>query len=593
VDAAAWGVGLNLAAVVRWDFHFGSIYWPGLVLVAFLAAVTQLAAGYASGLYTGRSRFGSFDEVAGVVRATALTTAFIFILNRVLSTDRHLVPVSVPLAGGVAALVIMAGTRYLWRLQIERRIRPQEGNGCQRLLVFGAGEGAAQIISAMLRDPASHYLPVAMLDDCPSKRNLRIMGVRVAGGRSCLARVAAEFKAETLLIAIPSADAGLVTELCGLAAAAGLATKLLPPVKKLLDGHVDVSDIHDVTPADLLGRHEIKTDIVSIAGYLTGKRVLVTGAGGSIGSELCRQLFRLAPAELIMVDRDESALHAVQLSIEGRALLDSPNLVLVDIRDRPAVDQLFADRRPQVVFHAAALKHLSLLERYPAEAVKTNVWASLYLLNAALASGVERFVNISTDKAADPSCVLGYTKRIVERLVAYASGQADTTCLSVRFGNVLGSRGSVLSTFHAQIERGGPITVTDPDVTRYFMTVEEAVQLVIQAGAIGRNGEALVLDMGEPVRIAEVARLLAAKAERPVGIQFTGLRPGEKLHEIRLGAGENDHRPVHPLISHVAVTPLHPEAVAEIATGADRHKLVRQLAQVCGQPTAVGVHTAD
>ena len=284
-----------------------------------------------------------------------------------------------------------------------------------------------------------------------------------------------------------------------------------------------------MTPADLLGRHVIHTDVEQIAGYLAGRRVLVTGAGGSIGSELCRQIQRFQPAALIMLDRDESGLHEVQLSLEGRALLDSRRLVVCDIRDPDAVAAVFAEHRPDVVFHAGALKHLPLLEMWPAEAVKTNVLGTRRVIDSAVAHGVERFVNISSDKAANPTSVLGYTKRLVERLTAAADARGAGTYLSVRFGNVLGSRGSVLSTFATQIDAGGPVTVTDPEVTRYFMTVEEAVELVVQAGAIGRGGEVLVLDMGKPVRIADVAEQLVAASKRPVPIVYTGLRPGEKL----------------------------------------------------------------
>jgi FlaA1/EpsC-like NDP-sugar epimerase len=239
-------------------------------------------------------------------------------------------------------------------------------------------------------------------------------------------------------------------------------------------------------------------------------------------------------------------------------------VILADIRDVEHVNRVFSERRPEVVFHAAALKHLPMLEQYPGEAVKTNVWGTLAVLRAAAASGVERFVNISTDKAADPISVLGYSKRIAERLTADIAQHASGTFLSVRFGNVLGSRGSVLTAFAAQVAAGGPVTVTDPLVTRYFMTVQEAVQLVIQAGAIGRDGEALVLDMGKPVSIDEIARMLAAKATRPVDIVYTGLRPGEKLHEDLLATGEPDLRPIHPLISHVFVPVLDPKAALEI-----------------------------
>ena len=341
---------------------------------------------------------------------------------------------------------------------------------------------------------------------------------------------------------------------------------VVPGVESLLGDDIEFTDVRPLNERDLLGRHEISTDVDQIAGYLAGKRVLVTGAGGSIGSELSRQIQRFEPAELIMLDRDESALHAVQLSIMGRAMLDDRNLVVADIRERGRLREVFVEHRPQVVFHAAALKHLPLLEMYPEEAIKTNVKGTLDLLEISDEFGVERFVNISTDKAADPSCVLGYTKRIAERLTAQVAAEASGTFLSVRFGNVLGSRGSVLTAFREQIARGGPVTVTHPEITRYFMTVEEAVQLVIQAGAIGRSGEALVLDMGSPVKIADVARRLVAHADRTVDIVYTGLRPGEKLHEVLLGSDEVDARPVHPLISHVYVPPLEIGALAELST---------------------------
>jgi FlaA1/EpsC-like NDP-sugar epimerase len=477
---------------------------------------------------------------------------------------------------------MMAGARYMWRLSIERRLRPSE-IGAERVVVFGAGEGGAQVITAMMRNPASPYYPVALLDDDPRKTRLRIMGVPVLGDRRELARVAADQDAGIVVIAIPSAGAALIRELSELAQEAGLSVRVLPPVSELFGASIGVSDIRPLTEADLLGRHEVDTDVDAIAGYLTGRRVMVTGAGGSIGSELCRQIYRYAPAELILVERDESALHAVQLSLEGRALLDSPNLVVCDIRDRMRVREVFAAHRPEVVFHAAALKHLPLLELHPGEAVKTNVFATLSLLDAAIGQGVDRFVNISTDKAADPASVLGYTKRIAERLTAGAAHECGQPYLSVRFGNVLGSRGSVLTTFRAQIDAGGPVTVTDREVTRFFMTVEEAVQLVIQAGAVGEPGEVLVLDMGDPVPIAELARRLVAQAERPIDIVYTGLRPGEKLHETLLGADELDVRPNHHLISQVRVPPLDADAVACL-DGVAPAGLVATMRAVCAAP---------
>jgi FlaA1/EpsC-like NDP-sugar epimerase len=357
--------------------------------------------------------------------------------------------------------------------------------------------------------------------------------------------------------------------------------KVVPSVAELFNGTLSAADVRDAKISDLLGRHQVETDLEKIAGYLEGKRVLVTGAGGSIGSELCRQLDRFRPAELMMLDRDESALHAVQLSLRGRALLDDPELILADLRDEVGIKAIFGERRPQVVFHAAALKHLPLLETHPGEAVQSNVWGTQNVLEAAAAVGVERFVNISTDKAANPGSVLGYSKRITERLTAYASSVGAGSYLSVRFGNVLGSRGSVLTAFAAQIAAGGPITVTHPEVTRYFMTVQEAVQLVIQAAALGRGGEALVLEMGRPVRIAQVAKQMADQANSPVEIVYTGLRAGEKLHEELFGAGEKDVRPLHPLISHVSVPPLSPDRVRGLKPYAEPGEVVQDLTALC------------
>jgi FlaA1/EpsC-like NDP-sugar epimerase len=385
--------------------------------------------------------------------------------------------------------------------------------------------------------------------------------VSVLGDRSALAQAAAKTGATVLVIAIARASGTAVRDLTAEAERCGLVPKVIPTIAELLSGVARIEGVRDPRISDLLGRRPVQTDVASVAGQFEGKRVLVTGAGGSIGSELCRQLHRFEPAELIMLDRDESALHAVQLALHGRALLDSDGSVLADIRDSRRVRQVFDQFRPQIVFHAAALKHLPLLERYPAEALKTNVWGTCTVLEAAAASGVESFVNISTDKAADPVSVLGYSKRAAERLTAHMAGQAAGTYLSVRFGNVLGSRGSVLTALSAQVAAGGPVTVTHPEVTRYFMTADEAVQLVLQAAVIGRDGEVLVLDMGEQIRIADMARRLVATVPGQVDIVYTGLRPGEKLTEDLLGQDEKDERPYHPLIRHVPVAPLPPAAV--------------------------------
>ena len=321
-------------------------------------------------------------------------------------------------------------------------------------------------------------------------------------------------------MAITEASADLIKEVSALVEGAGLRFLILPPVMEMVGGRVRLSDIREVDLADILGRHQIETDLAEIASYVTNRVVLVTGAGGSIGSELARQVHRFGPAELVLLDRDESALHAVQLSIYGKGLLDTPDMVLADIRDESALEAVFDPHRPEVVLHAAALKHLPMLEQYPEEGWKTNVLGTLNVLRAAEKYGCSHFVNISTDKAAAPTSVLGQTKRLAERLTSWFAHDSGKTYLSVRFGNVLGSRGSMLHTFTNQIAAGGPVTVTHPEVTRFFMTIPEACELTIQAAAIGQPGEVLVLDMGEPIRILDVAQRLVAQSGRQGGHHF-------------------------------------------------------------------------
>jgi FlaA1/EpsC-like NDP-sugar epimerase len=560
VDMLAWTFALPVATLLRYEFSLTPGAGGGLVLLVPFAMAAQGVVGVAAGQYRGRWRYGSFDEVAALVRTVAVVTTLVAVVNRLLLPER--IPVGATIGAGLLAVLVQAGARYTWRLVLERRMRPT-GEGATRVVVFGAGEAGDQLLTAMMRNPSSPLFPVALLDDDPSKANLRLRGVPVQGGRSEVVEVAQRHQAAGLVVAVPSADAALIRELTAQADQIDLSVMVLPSVGELLGARVGISDVRPVTEDDLLGRHAVDTDVEAIAGYLTGRRVLVTGAGGSIGAELCRQIWTYAPAALVMLDRDESSLHAIQLAIEGRALLDSRNLVVADIRDQRRLADVFAEHRPEVVFHTAALKHLPLLELYPGEAVKTNVVGTKLLLEAAQEAAVERFVNISTDKAADPISVLGYSKRIAERFTA-AVGEQNPGYISVRFGNVLGSRGSVLTSFRAQIDAGGPVTVTHGSATRFFMTVQEAVQLVIQAGALGGRGEALVLDMGEPVSIMEVAHRLVGAAEHPVDIVQTGLRPGEKVHEVLVGRGETALPTSHAAITQVGVPALDLDATAAI-----------------------------
>ena len=564
IDMAIWSLTAITASYARFEYQghhdpFGATQSSVIRVIPFVLVVHAVV-GYVVGIYRRRWRYGSFDEVGGLVVATAITTAILMFL-RFFDDSLNPFPRSVIVLAGFAGLCFVAASRYLWRLVREQLRRPTAQTAA-KILVYGAGEGGIQMVNTLMRNPLSPYLPVGFLDDNPDTHRLSISGVPVLGGRDQMAAARTRTGATTLLIAIPSADSQLISEISDRARTLSMDVKVLPAVQNLNERPLDTSDIRDLTDEDLLGRRKIVIDLQQISDYLVNRRVLVTGAGGSIGSELCRQLARFNPAELIMLDRDESALHEVQLSIHGRALLNTPQTVLADIRDKETVRSIFASRKPEVVFHAAALKHLPLLETYPSEAFQTNVTGTLTLLEAAAEVGVGVFVNISTDKAANPISVLGYSKRIAERITAQFGNTVSTgKYMSVRFGNVLGSRGSVLTSFRDQIANGGPLTVTHRGVTRYFMTISEAVQLVIQAGAIGKSGEALVLDMGTPVSIFDVAKQLVANSGKAIDIEIVGLRAGEKVHEELFGDGETDIRPAHPLISHVVVPPIAKAAV--------------------------------
>jgi FlaA1/EpsC-like NDP-sugar epimerase len=578
-DCALWFFALYAASLLRLDFTFDRLDGFQIALLLPVVWILQVFTGYAFGLYRGRWINGSFDEVAALAR-TVLSTTLILVAIDLVWPESRPAPASSVIGAGLLAFLAMGGARYVARTVLDNRRRLKPDGRRKRAIIFGAGEGGDRMIRALLWDQQSPYVPVVLLDDDPYKQNLTIRGIRVIGGRERLRAVAEHYEAKALIIAVPTGDGALVRELSDMAREVGLEVRVVPSVRELLGGNVKVDDLRQPTESDLLGRHKVETDLHAVAEYITGKRVVVTGAGGSIGSELCRQLSAFDPALLVMVDRDESGLHSVQLSLEGQAMLNSDSLVLIDIRDRDRVTRLFAEIKPDVVFHAAALKHMPLLQSHPSEALKSNIWGTLSVLDAAANAGVSHFVNISTDKAANAVNALGYSKRAAEGLTSYFGQNHAGTYLSVRFGNVLGSRGSVLTAFRAQLGAGNPLTVTHPDVTRYFMTIEEAVQLVIQAGAIGSDGNALVLDMGEPVRIHDVARQLASSVSPELPIVFTGLRPGEKLHEDLFCDDEVSRQSAHQLIRCVDVPALDPVFVRDLDPTCCRDEVLRTLEQL-------------
>ncbi|WP_029210282.1 polysaccharide biosynthesis protein [Arsenicicoccus bolidensis] len=553
IDAVIWVVAIYGATWLRHAYEVEPTLVRNTAIVACAAAMGHVLASFLTGPYRKGHVRGSFEEVLEVAATVAIVCAGL--MAWALAARPIVVPRTVPVMAALIASLAMMAIRFVIRAARQRHWATLEGK--ERILVFGAGNGGRLLIRNLRHDPTSPYIPVALLDDDRGKRRRSFDGVRVRGGRDHIAKAAEAYDAEKMVIAIPSANAETIRELRQAAAEAGVKPLVVPTMSAMVGRTPTSHDIRDVNLEDLLGRRPVTLDQAAIASELDSRTVLVTGAGGSIGSELCRQIANFHPSKLVMLDRDESALQSVQLDLDGHGLLESDSIVLADIRDQEAMHRVFQQHRPDVVFHAAALKHLPLLERYPLEAWKTNVLGTLNVLRAAQGSGVGTFVNISTDKAADPVCVLGYSKRIAERLTADMAQHAPGRYLSVRFGNVLGSRGSVIPAFTRQITKGGPVTVTHRDVQRYFMLIPEACQLVMQAAVMGHAGEVMVLDMGTPVRIREIAETLIAMSGRDdIEVVYTGLRPGEKMSEDLFNAADRSRATTHRLVTSVDVPAL-------------------------------------
>lgn len=476
-------------------------------------------------------------------------------------------PRSVPLIEGLLALVVLGGVRFGVRIAHERARHP--GKKARRVLVVGAGEAGIMIAREMLRHPETGLSPIGFLDDDPVKQRHRFLGLPVLGKLNNLPEVVRKHRIDEVLIAIPSAPGTLIRQVVRMSQEAKVPCRVLPGIYEILSGKVTISQIRPVNLEDLLRREPVRLRTEEISGYLKDRVVLITGAGGSIGREIVRQVARFAPRELLLFGHGENSLFEVEVDLK----LDWPGLryrvIVGDIRDRERLTHVFAHYRPHVVFHAAAHKHVPMMEENPSEAVFNNVLGTKNLVELALEYDVERFVNISTDKAVNPTSVMGATKRVAEYLVQIAAQKAkpNQVFVSVRFGNVLGSRGSVVPLFQKLIARGGPITVTHPEMKRYFMTVSEAVQLVLQAAGLGENGVVYVLDMGEPVSIVELARelirLSGLKPDEDIKIEYTGVRPGEKLFEETLTAEEGTFASRHEKI-FVARSTAPPEEVLKM-----------------------------
>jgi FlaA1/EpsC-like NDP-sugar epimerase len=542
--SAAYLVGL----ILRLDGRVSQHYW--LKFRGFLPAaiLVHLGANWAWGLYGRIWRHASVEEARRVLLAAA--TSFVA-LNVVNSVTGHPMPLSVLAFGNVTGMLLMGGTRFQSRLFAwHRRVGYSSG---LRIAILGAGEAGGIAVREMLDDPRSGLIPVLVLDDDPHKQGRSLRGIPVMGCIAELPELSDRHNIHQALLAVRSADRDLVRRSADAAERAGLPLKVLPPPEERMGGR-SVRDFRELRIDDLLGRNQVETDLCAVAELVRAKRLLITGAGGSIGAEIARQVARFDPAELILVDHDETHLYDAAAGTGDRAIQ-----VLVDIRDARALQATFDSYQPEIVFHAAAHKHVPLLEDHPCEAALTNVVGSQNVIDAAAATVVERLVFISTDKAVRPTSMMGASKRVSEYLVVTAAPVASKWC-AVRFGNVLGSRGSVVPTFMHQIAMGGPVTVTDARMTRYFMSVEEAVQLVLQAAALSAGGEIFMLEMGQPVRILELAERMIRLSGLAVGtdieLRITGARPGEKLTEQLAETEEESFPTAHPAILRLQPLPV-------------------------------------
>ena len=542
IDALAVLLSVAVAFVLRLDWSVLAVpdhpFGRALLVTLVLALIVKLPTFYAFGLY---ARFWRAMALADLlVVALAVTVGSIGLLVAIVGGTLVGVigayPRSVPFLDWMVTLLTVAAARVSVRVLADARAASGitvPVDGLKRVLVVGAGEAGSLVVSELTRNPQLHMMPVGFLDDDPAKIGKKILDVRVLGRLDQLADMVSSYKVHVVLIALPTAPGNVVRRVVDDAHRAGVQARALPGMFELLDGGVSVRRLRDVEIADLMRRRPLAIT-PGTARYLEGQTVLVTGAGGSIGSELSRQIAKAAPARLVLLGHGENSIFDVNERLRHLFPGQSFHPVIADVRDRQALSRTFAHFRPSVVFHAAAHKHVPLMELHAAEAVSNNVLGTAAVVDIAVESGVERLVYVSTDKAVAPASVMGATKRVAEMIVHDAAVRTGRRFVSVRFGNVLGSRGSVVPYFRDQIERGGPITITHPDVTRFFMTIPEAVYLVLKAGGLGTVGDLLVLNMGDPVRIVDLAKDLIGLSgfeERDIPIVFTGLRPGEKLAE--------------------------------------------------------------
>jgi FlaA1/EpsC-like NDP-sugar epimerase len=564
-----------------------------------LVVGVKLAVFAAFGFYNRWWRYVSTADMWGAARGVTVASALAYLLLYFVPLHDLRVPRSVAVMDWLILLALVATSRMAARTLLER---PTPGSLVARgkeVLLVGAGDAGQLVLRELLKSRT--MTPIGLVDDDPRKKNMRLHGVRVLGTTDELPHILRDQRPDEVLIAIPSASGAARQKVVDYARDERVPVKTLPGLHELISGDVDLAgQIRPVQVEDVLGREAIEVDFEAVASYLRGETVLVTGAGGSIGAELCRQISRVGPARLVLVDQSETALFEIERELVGERDFSASVPVLADAKDRPKMRAVFERYQPGVVFHAAAYKHVPLLEANPLESVRNNVVATRVVADVAVESGAHRFVLVSTDKAANPKTIMGQSKLLCEWIVAAYGARPDveTRFVAVRFGNVLNSSGSVIPIFRRQIERGGPVTVTHPEMTRFFMTIPEAVSLVVQAGALGDAGRVFVLDMGEPVKILDLAekmiRLSGKEPNRDVAVEIVGARAGEKLHEELWTAEETVTPTAHPKILAVSRPEVDPawldgelDELERLVTAGETLEVVSRLRTLVSAPRLV------
>ncbi len=568
IDACLLALAYYLAYVLRFDSGIPHRYELLLADTIVVTVAMKLAIFALFGLYSKLWRFVDQKDFETILKAVVVSSIGVIVFLFVFSIGKHDPPRGVLALDFLLSLMFVGGARFAVRAVVERPTRGTIlGRAANEVLIVGAGNGGQQVAFELRRNPGLRSAPVGFVDDDPRKQGMRIAGIKVLGATSNLARVLDGVQPDEVIIAIPSAPGTLRQQVVTACRERGIPVRTLPTTFELLSGGVNLMrQIREVRVEDVLGREPVRVEIDRVGAYLRGRIVLVTGAGGSIGAELCRQIARVGAKQLVLVENSENALFEIRRELEEERHFARAAAVLADCKDATRMREVFSEHQPSVVFHAAAYKHVPLMEENPVEAVRNNAVATRIVASAAGEAGAERFLLVSTDKAVSPATVMGASKALAEWVIEAAQRRwKGTRYSSVRFGNVLGSSGSVVPIFRRQIAAGGPVTVTDARMQRYFMTIPEAVQLIIRSGELATGGEVFVLEMGEPVRIIELARnmirLAGLEPEVDIGVEIIGRRPGEKIHEELFNPGERPEPTPADKIVCAVHPPLDPEWV--------------------------------